>query len=190
MRDAFERNREALFAAAYRVVANRADAEDVMQDAWLSWRRLDADSIEDARPYLYRLVTRQAIDHVRRRAARRETGWGLEAAGLEAGDAARAVELADAVEAGLRIVLETLAPIERSVFLLHEVFGLTHEEIAADLGRTEHAVRQVAYRARRHVLTGRPRFRPTHAEHRNAVAQFRSVSAGGRLPAGGRVCGA
>ncbi|WP_051579530.1 sigma-70 family RNA polymerase sigma factor [Pseudonocardia acaciae] len=190
MRDAFERNRDELFAAANRIVANRADAEDVMQDAWLSWRRLDANSIEDARPYLFRLVTRQAIDHLRRRAARRETGWDVDPAGLETEDAARATELADAVEAGLRIVLETLAPIERSVFLLHEVFGLTHEEIAADLGRTEHAVRQVAYRARRHVLTGRPRYRPTRSEHRSAVAQFRSVSAGGRIPTGARACGA
>jgi RNA polymerase sigma-70 factor (ECF subfamily) len=190
LNDAFEQHRKMLFAAAYRIVGSRDDAEDVMQDTWLSWRGLDPDSIEDARPYLYQMVTRRAIDHRRRMAIRREAALVAEPAtlGIEE-DSAREVELADAVSAGLRVVLETLSPIERAVFLLHEVFGFSHAEIASSVGRTERAVRQLAYRARRHVLARRARYRPSSAEHRDAVTRFRSVSVGGSVMAHAQECG-
>jgi len=189
VQDAFEQHREMLFAAAYRIVGSRGDTEDVMQDAWLSWRELDPDSIADARPYLYRVVTRQAIDHRRRLTTRREAGPSAEPTALGAEeDVAREVELAEAVSAGLHVVLQTLSPIERAVFLLHDVFGFSHAEIATSVGRTERAVRQLAYRARRHIRTRQPRYRPTVAQHQDAIARFRSVSTGGSGAVQARAC--
>jgi DNA-directed RNA polymerase specialized sigma24 family protein len=133
----FARQRESLFAVAYRILGTRTDAEDVVQEAWLRWSRVDPGAVEDPRGYLFRLVTNQAIDQLRRVRARRESYVGpwlpeplLTAfevsgrAGADGGpDVGRQVELAESVSMGLLVVLETLAPVEGAVFVLHEAFG-------------------------------------------------------------------
>ena len=151
---------------------------------------MDLSSVADPGAYLFRLVTRQAIDELRRIRARREVyaadGWtdGL-ATGSPAG------RPADTVAAGLLVVLETLAPTERAVFLLHDVFGFSHAEIAIIVGRTQRAVQQMAYRARSHVRARRPRFRPTPGEHRAVTERFLAAAAfGGDLADYGRACAA
>ncbi|HEY3686784.1 MAG TPA: sigma-70 family RNA polymerase sigma factor [Streptosporangiaceae bacterium] len=185
----FERHRAALSAAAYRMLRNRADTDDVLQEAWLRWSRVDHGSVADPGAYLYRLVTRQAIDELRRIRARREVQPGD---GPHDGPAAAPVEPGSAdAEEGLRVVLETLTPVERAVFLLHDVFGFSHAEIAAIVGRTERAVRQMAYRARGHVRARRPRFRPAPGEQRAVTDRFLAAAAlGGDLAGYGRACAA
>jgi RNA polymerase sigma-70 factor (ECF subfamily) len=173
------------------MLGSQADADDVLQEAWLRWSRVDHGSVADPGAYLFRLVTRQAIDELRRIRARREVhaddGWpDGPAAGSPAG-----LRPADEVAAGLLVVLETLAPTERAVFLLHDVFGFSHAEIAVIVGRTGRAVQQMAYRARRHVRARRPRFRPTPGEHRAATERFLAAAAlGGDLAGYGRACAA
>jgi RNA polymerase sigma-70 factor (ECF subfamily) len=186
----FERQRAALSAAAYRMLGNRADADDVLQEAWLRWSRVDHGSVADPGAYLYRLVTRQAIDELRRIRARREVHADDRPDGPAAGPSGGPWP-DDAVAAGLLVVLETLTPTERAVFLLHDVFGFSHAEIAAIVGRTERAVQQMAYRARRHVRARRPRFSPAPGEHRAATERFLAAAAlGGDLAGYGRACAA
>ncbi|MDL4817387.1 sigma-70 family RNA polymerase sigma factor [Actinomadura opuntiae] len=187
----FERHRAPLSAAAYRMLGNRADADDVLQEAWLRWSRVDHRSVNDPGAYLFRLVTRQAIDELRRIRARREVQADQDRPdGPPAGPSA-GPRPADEVAAGLLVVMETLAPTERAVFLLHDVFGFPHAEIAVIVGRTERAVRQMAYRARRHVRARRPRFRPTAGEHRATTERFLAAAAlGGDLAGYGRACAA
>jgi RNA polymerase sigma-70 factor (ECF subfamily) len=187
----FERHRATLAATAYRMLGSRTGADDVLQEAWLGWSRADHGSVVDPGAYLFRLVTRQAIDELRRIRARREAhadgDWldGL-AAGSPVGQ-----RPGDAVAAGLLVVLETLTPTERAVFLLHDVFGFSHAEIAAIVGRTERAVQQMAYRARRHVRARRPRFRPTPGEHRAVTERFLAAAVlGGDLVGYGTACAA
>ncbi|WP_433431370.1 sigma-70 family RNA polymerase sigma factor [Nonomuraea sp. CA-141351] len=187
----FERHRAALSAATYRVLGDRANADDVLQEAWLRWSRVDHSSVADPGAYLFRLVTRQAIDELRRIRARREahadTDW-LDGLAVGSPVEPRPVE---AMAAALLVVLETLTPTERAVFLLHDVFGFSHAEIAAIIGRTERAVQQMAYRARRHVRARRPRFRPTPGEHRTVTERFLAAAAlGGDLAGYGKACAA
>ncbi|WP_020667628.1 RNA polymerase sigma factor SigJ [Amycolatopsis nigrescens] len=179
----FEEHREALFGAAYRILGTRTDADDVLQDAWLRWRRVERSTVDDARAYLFRLTTNLALDRLRQVKARRETYLGpwlpeplLD--GPEA-DAGRA----DTLSMGLLVVLETLAPVERAVFVLHEAFGFSHAEIAAMLDRTERAVRQLAYRARRHLAGRTPRHRPAPGQHRELTRRFTAAAVGGDLAA-------
>ncbi|GAA2153479.1 sigma-70 family RNA polymerase sigma factor [Actinomadura napierensis] len=187
----FERHRASLSAAAYRMLGNRADADDVLQEAWLRWSRVEHDSVVDPGAYLFRLVTRQAIDELRRIRARREVQADQDRPEEPAASSPVGPRPADAVAAGLLVVLETLAPTERAVFLLHDVFGFSHAEIAAIIGRTERAVQQMAYRARRHVRARRPRFRPTPGEHRTTTERFLAAAAlGGDLAGYGRACAA
>jgi RNA polymerase sigma-70 factor (ECF subfamily) len=187
----FERHRAALSAAAFRILGSRTDVDDVLQEAWLRWNRVDHRSVADPGAYLFRLVTRRSIDELRRVRARREAyvgdGWLEEAvAGTTVGS--RPI---DAVTAGLLVVLEALTPTERGVFLLHDVFGFSHMEVAAIVGRTERAVQQMAYRARRHVRARRHRFRPTPGEHRTVTERFLAAAdLGADLVGYGRACAA
>ena len=185
----FERHRALLSAAAYRMLGNRADADDVLQEAWLRWSRVDHHSVADPGAYLFRLVTRQAIDELRRIRARREMQADQDRPDEPAAISPVEPRSVDAVAAGLLVVLETLAPTERAVFLLHDVFGFSHAEIAVIVGRTERAVQQMAYRARRHVRARRPRFRPTPGEHQTTTERFLAAAAlGGDLAGYGRAC--
>ncbi|MFB9837760.1 sigma-70 family RNA polymerase sigma factor [Actinoallomurus acaciae] len=185
----FEKHRAALSAAAYRMLGSRADADDVLQEAWLRWSRVDHGSVADPGAYLFRLVTRQAIDELRRIRARREVPADDDRPDGPAADSPAGPRPVDTVAAGLLVVLEALSPTERAVFLLHDVFGFSHAEIAVIVGRTERAVQQMAYRARRHVRARRPRFRPTPGEHRATTERFLAAAAlGGDLVGYGRAC--
>jgi len=170
--DPFVVNRAALYAAAYRMLGTQVDAEDVLQEAWLRWSRVDASTLRNPRAYLFRLVANEAIDQLRRVRTRREEYIGPWLPEPHIDDAGGPSELADSASVGLLVVLETLAPDERAVFVLHEAFAFSHAEIAAMLDRSEHAVRQLAYRARRHIRAGRPRQHPTPAEHRELTSRF------------------
>ena len=182
----FAEHRGLLVAVAYRVLGSLTDAEDAAQDAWLRWRRVPADEIRDPRGFLVKVVTRLAIDRLRRRQARRETyagDWLPEPlpTGGTAGDAPAQVELGEDVSTALLLVLETLSPLERAVFVLHEAFGYRHAEIGAILDRSEPAVRQLARRARDHVAERRPRFDADPVQGRRVAEQFMAASAVGDL---------
>jgi RNA polymerase sigma-70 factor (ECF subfamily) len=181
----FEHHRQALFGAAYRMLGTRADAEDVVQEAWLRWSRVDHDAVDERRAYLFRLVTRLALDQMRRVKARRESYVGpwLPEPLLGSPGADDRAEQAETISMGLLVVLETLSPVERAVFVLHEAFGFSHAEVAEMTGRTERAVRQLAYRARRHVDARRPRRAATPAEHREVTRRFLDAAIGGDLAA-------
>ncbi len=181
----FEVHRQVLFGAAYRMLGSRADAEDVLQEAWLRWNRADRDEVDEPRAYLFRLVTRLALDQLRRVKARREAYVGpwLPEPLLTSPGAEERAELAETLSTGMLVVLETLAPVERAVFVLREAFGFSHAEIAEMTGRTERAVRQLAYRARRHVDARRPRRDTTPGEHREVTERFLAAAIGGDLAA-------
>ncbi|MEC3913164.1 RNA polymerase sigma factor SigJ [Nocardia sp. CDC160] len=177
----FEQHRTELFAAAYRMLGSRADADDVLQEAWLRWQRVDHDTVDQPRAYLFRLVSRLAIDQLRKVRARRETYIGpwLPEPLLTGPDSD--LELAESVSMALLVVLESLDPAERVAFVLHEAFGFEHAEIADLLGRTERATRQLAYRARKHLESRRPRHRTTPDEHRALTEHFLSAATNGDL---------
>jgi RNA polymerase sigma-70 factor (ECF subfamily) len=157
--DAFEKHRGLLFTVAYEMLGSVADAEDVLQESWLRWDAADRDGIRDARAYLVRVVTNQALNRMRSQQRRRETYVGpwLPEPLATTPDVAEDVELAESVSVAMLVVLETLSPVERAVFVLREVFGFEYDEIAAATGGTPAAVRQTASRARKHVQARRPR---------------------------------
>ena len=160
--DTFEEHRGLLFTVAYEMLGSVADTEDVLQDSWLRWSDVDRSEVRDARAYLVRLVTRQALNRLRTLKRRREAYVGpwLPEPLATTPDVADDVELADSVSIAMLVVLETLTPLERAVFVLREVFGFEYDEIATATDRTPEAVRQLASRARKHVQARRPRVEP------------------------------
>lgn len=180
---AFAAQRDLLFGVAYRILGRAADAEDVVQDTWLRWRDADHAAVDNTTGYLVRTATRLAVDRLRLASTRRESYVGpwLPEPILTGPDAAEEVERADSVALGLLVVLETLSPLERAVFVLREAFGFSHAEIAEALGRGEPAVRQLARRARSHVQARRPRFDTDRATHRQVTERFLAACAGGDL---------
>jgi RNA polymerase sigma-70 factor (TIGR02957 family) len=179
--EAFLAHRNLLFTVAYEMLGSAADAEDVLQETWLRWAGVDLDTVQDRRAYLVQITTRQALSRLRTLGRRKESYVGpwLPEPLLTAPDVAEDVELADSVSMAMLLVLETLTPIERAVFVLREVFDLTYEEIAETVGKTEAAVRQIAHRARGHVAARRPRGVVSAAESRDAIAAFqRAVETG------------
>jgi RNA polymerase sigma-70 factor (ECF subfamily) len=177
----FVAHRNLLFTVAYEMLGSAADAEDVLQETWLRWSEVDLGQVRDERAYLVRITTRQALNRLRTLSRRRESYVGpwLPEPLLTAPDVADDVELAESVSMALMLVLETLAPIERAVFVLREVFDLGYDEIAAAVGKAPAAVRQIAHRARRGVEARRPRETPAPAEVRAALASFqRAVDTG------------
>jgi RNA polymerase sigma-70 factor (TIGR02957 family) len=172
--EAFEAHRPLLLSVAYRMLGSLADAEDLVQEVWLRWDRTEQEAIEDARAFLVRVTTRLAIDRLRRLKARREAYVGpwLPEPILTEGDAGEAAELAESVSLALLVVLETLSPLERAVFVLREVFGYSYAEIGEIIGRQEATVRQLARRAREHVQQRQPRFDSDQATRRRVTEQF------------------
>ncbi len=172
--DAFLLHRRLLFTVAYEMLGSAADAEDVLQESWLKWDGVDHSSVRDHRAYLVRIVTRTALDRLRALARRREdyVGPWLPEPLLTAPDVADDLELADSLSTAMLLVLETLTPTERAVFLLRDVFDLGYDELADAVGKTPAAVRQIAHRARAHVAARRPRGRPSPEETRAALAAF------------------
>ena len=156
--EAFVAHRNLLFTVAYEMLGSAADAEDVLQETWLRWVKVDLGQVRDQRAYLVRITTRQALNRLRTMRRRKEAYVGpwLPEPLLTAPDVAEDVELAESVSMALMLVLETLSPTERAVFVLREAFDVGYDEIAAAVGKSPAAVRQIAHRARRHVDARRP----------------------------------
>jgi len=172
----FERERRRLTGLAYRMLGSVAEAEDVVQDAWLRWDRADQDAVRDAGAFLRRVVTRLCLDRLKSAQARRESYVGpwlpepvVEAAAMTGPDAG---EWADDLSFALMLALERLSPLERAAFLLHDVFGVDFAEVALTLDRAEPACRQLAARARSHVRSARPRFRVPKDRRQTLASAF------------------
>ncbi|MGQ4418569.1 RNA polymerase sigma-70 factor [Streptomyces sp. SAS_269] len=179
--ETFVAHRNLLFTVAYEMLGSAADAEDVLQETWLRWAGVDLGAVRDRRAYLVRITTRQALSRLRTLRRRKESYVGpwLPEPLLTAPDVAEDVELADSVSMAMLLVLETLAPTERAVFVLREVFGLGYAEIAEAVDKNPAAVRQIAHRARAHVAARRPRESVSPAQTRDALAAFqRAVETG------------
>ncbi|GHJ39108.1 RNA polymerase sigma factor SigJ [Streptomyces sp. TS71-3] len=186
--DVFQEHRPVLMGVAYRMLGRVADAEDVVQEAWLRWSDADRDAVRSPRAYLIRVVTRLAIDRLRQITARREAyvgPWLPEPLVTDLDrtepDAAERVVLADTVSLAVLVVLESLSPLERAVFVLREAFGLPFAEIAATLDRSEPAVRQLASRARKYVDERRPRYDVDPAVRRDLTERFLAAALDGDL---------
>ena len=181
--ETFQQYRTLLFSVAYRVLGSAADAEDVVQDAWLKWSAADRSQVADPKAYLARIVTHLAMDRLRSARHQRETYVGpwLPEPILTGPDTADGVAAADSVSMALLVVLETLSPLERAVFVLKEAFAFTYAEIAEAVDRTEPAVRQAAHRAREHVQARRPRFPTDPAHRRDVTERFFAATAGGDI---------
>ncbi|MFG2133410.1 RNA polymerase sigma-70 factor [Streptomyces sp. NPDC048751] len=186
--DVFETHRPVLMGVAYRMLGRVADAEDVVQDAWLRWSAADRSEVREPRAYLVRVVTRLALDRLRRIKDRGEAYVGpwlpepyvTDFGGTVPDTAERAV-LADSVSLAVLVVLESLSPLERAVFVLREAFGFPYAEIAAMLERAEPAVRQLGARARKHVDERRPRYDVDPAQRRELTERFLAAAAEGDL---------
>ena len=183
----FTAHRSRLVGVAYRLLGSVGDAEDVVQEAWLRWGRVDTETVADPEAFLVRTVSRLALDRLRRIAARRETYVGpwLPEPVLTGGrdDPAAEAERAASVSLAMLVVLETLSPLERTVFVLHEAFAYSTAEIAEIVERSPAAVRQLAHRAREHVAARRPRFPADPAVRRAATERFLRASLEGDLAA-------
>ncbi|MEU6026832.1 RNA polymerase sigma-70 factor [Streptomyces tauricus] len=186
--EVFEEHRSVLMGVAYRMLGRVADAEDVVQEAWLRWSGGDRSDVREPRAYLVRVTTRLALDRLRQARARNEAyvgPWLPEPYVTDFGDvvpdtAERAV-LADSVSLAVLVVLESLSPLERAVFVLREAFGYPYAEIAVTLDRSEPAVRQLAGRARRHVEERRPRYEVDPVERRDLTERFLAAATEGDL---------
>ncbi|WP_225844545.1 RNA polymerase sigma factor SigJ [Streptomyces sp. HPF1205] len=197
----FVGHRELLFSVVYNMLGSVADTEDVLQETWLAWARRsgrpDAAGIENPRAYLVRVAVNQALARQATISRRRETYVGPwlpepllttpdaedSAPAAEAADAADAALRAESVSMALLVILETLTPLERAVFVLHEVFGYAHPEIAEILGRSPSAVRQLAHRAREHVQARRPRYQADPRVRQRITERFIAAALGGDLSA-------
>ncbi|MGW1059675.1 RNA polymerase sigma-70 factor [Micromonospora rubida] len=169
--ETFLAHRNLLFTVAYEMLGSAADAEDVLQETWLRWIKVDLGQVRDQRAYLVRITTRQSLNRLRTMKRRRETyvGQWLPEPLLTAPDVAEDVELAESMSMALMLVLETLSPTERAVFVLREAFAVSYDEIAAAIGKSPAAVRQIAHRARQHVDARRPRQPASPSETRAAL---------------------
>ncbi|UXA17150.1 RNA polymerase sigma-70 factor [Mycobacterium sp. SMC-4] len=154
--------RPLLFTIAYEILGSATESDDVLQDSYLRWAEVDLATVTDTKAYLAQLVTRQALNALRAQSRRREDYIGpwLPEPLLTDHDASADVLLAESVSMAMLVVLQTLSPDERAVFVLREVFGFGHDEIASTIGKSSAAVRQLAHRAREHVQARRKRFEP------------------------------
>ncbi|MCX5411003.1 RNA polymerase sigma-70 factor [Streptomyces sp. NBC_00059] len=179
----FQRYRSLLFSVAYRLLGSAADAEDAVQDAWIKWSAADRSQVADPKAYLVRIVSHLAMDRLRSTRHKREVYVGpwLPEPILTGGDASDTVLDAESVSMAMLVVLETLSPLERAVFVLKEVFDFSHAEIADAVERSEAAVRQAAHRAREHVRARRPRFTADRARQRDATERFFAAATGGDM---------
>lgn len=179
----YTRIRPRLVGVAYSLVGTLAEAQDVVSDCWLRLTAADGhDTVRDVEAWAVVAVARRAVDVLRSARVQREEyvgPWLPEPLVGVAPDPAEQVTLDDTVSFALMVVLETLTPAERTTWVLHEVFGMPFPEIAAVVGRSPAAVRQLAVRARAHVAAGAPRVEVETAEHRRAVGAFvRAVGQG------------
>ena len=177
--------RPLLFSIAYRMLGSASDAEDMVQEAFLRFHRETAagTQVESPKSYLSAVTTRLCIDHLRSARVRRESyvGTWLPEPLLteETSDAERHAETADSLSMGFLVLLESLTPVERAVFLLREVFEYDYDEIASVVGKSEENCRQIAVRARRQVQAGKPRFEASKAERDELARRFFAAAAEG-----------
>ena len=183
--ETFEAHRDLMFAVAYRMLGTVADAEDAVQDAWLRWSAAPRRGVTQPRAYLTKIITNTSLNRLRSVRARRESYLGpwLPEPLLtrENPDSSERAVVAESVSLAMLVVLESLTPEERAVFVLREVFGLTHGEIGEALGRTDASVRQLAHRAREHVQARRPRFAVDRGQQREVTRRFLDAADGGDI---------
>jgi RNA polymerase sigma-70 factor, ECF subfamily len=179
--------RPLLFTIAYEILGSATESDDVLQESYLRWAKVDLSTVQDTKAYLAQLVTRQSLNSLRAQSRRREEyvgPWLPEPVLLEPKDASTDVVLAESVSMAMLVVLETLSPDERAVFVLHEVFGFSHDEIASTIGKSPAAVRQMAHRAREHVQSRRKRFDPVDSARTTELTeQFLTAAATGDVDA-------
>ena len=183
----FTHLRPLLFTIAYEILGTATEADDVLQESYLRWAAVDLSGVADTKAYLAQLVTRQSLNTLRAAARRREQYVGpwlpeplLLEGSLQGGDASADVVLAESVSMAMMVVLETLSPDERAVFVLREVFGFDYDEIASAVGKSTDAARQVAHRAREHVRARRRRFQPVDPQQSlELTAQFFAAASTG-----------
>jgi RNA polymerase sigma-70 factor (ECF subfamily) len=177
--------RPLLFTIVYEILGSATESDDVLQDSYLRWAQVDLATVRDTKSYLAQLVTRQALKALRSSARRREDyigPWLPEPLLLDDRDASSDVVLAESVSMAMLVLLETLTPDERAVFVLREVFGFDYDEIAGAVGKSVAAVRQVAHRAREHVQARRKRFEPVDAAQTAQITeQFMTAASTGDM---------
>jgi RNA polymerase sigma-70 factor (ECF subfamily) len=179
----FEELRPRLIGVAYALLGTLGEAEDAVQEAWIRLQRSDLEAIRDLPGWLVTTTSRIALDTLRSARTRRESYYGpwLPEPVETAPDPADSVSLADEVSWAMLVVLETLSPAERAAFVLHDVFGLSFDEVGQALGRAPAACRKLASRAREHVEARQPRFDVDPQAHREVVAAFGRATTAGDL---------
>jgi len=177
----FEENRKLLAGIAYRMLGSAAEAGDIVQEAYLRWQRAGEQEIQSPKAYLTTIVTRLAMDHLASARVQRElyVGPWLPEPVVETPDTAA---LAESLSMALLVLLESLTPIERAVFLLREAFDYDYQEIAGIVGKSEANCRQIYVRAREHIADRRPKFDATPAEQERLTQRFLETIATGDLP--------
>jgi RNA polymerase sigma-70 factor (ECF subfamily) len=177
--------RPLLFTIVYEILGSATESDDVLQDSYLRWADVALATVRDTKSYLAQLVTRQALNALRAGARRREDyigPWLPEPLLLDERDASADVVLAESVSMAMLVLLETLTPDERAVFVLREVFGFDYDEIAGAVSKSVTTVRQVAHRAREHVQARRKRFEPVDATRSAEITeQFMTAAATGDM---------
>lgn len=184
--EVFEQHRELLFGLAYRMLSSVADAEDVVQDAYLRWRAAREDNVQSPKAYLTTVATRLAIDRLHALRRERETyvgPWLPEPVTTPSAQPPSRAELAESLSLAFLVLLESLQPVERAVFLLHEVFQYGHDEIASIVGKSPDNCRQILSRARKQLTLGKPRFDPRPERQRALLEQFLATCQSGDLSA-------
>ncbi len=183
---AFDEHRKYLFGIAYRMLGSAADADDMVQEAFIRWEATDRSAVSSPRAFLSTIVTRACLDRLKNAHTARVdyVGTWLPEPIRTDGDAAiDVVETAESISQAFLIVLESLSPLERAVHLLHDVFDYTHEEIAQIIGRDAATCRKLLERARKDLVARRPRFAPTKEAHRDMVERFAAAVVGGDVAA-------
>ena len=179
---AFEHQGHRLTGVAHRIVGSRADDEDVLQDAWLRFSRVELGQLACTEAFLTKVITRLALDRRRTLARQREVAWMAALVEVGAGgDPQDQAQAAEALAAALLLVLRSLSPLERAVFVLHDAFDVPYDELARLMSREAPAVRQLIHRARRHLATRLLRFDADANNHAELRRRFGSACDGGDL---------
>lgn len=174
----FEAHRSSMLAIAYRMLGSAAEAEDVVQEAWLRWQATAREAVRSEQAFLSTVVTRLCLDRLKSARANREQyvgPWLPEPIRTDSQVDPESISLA------FLVLLESLSPVERAVYLLHEVFGYSHAEVAEMVGKEEATCRQILHRAREHIHARRPRFAPSKQAHERLVTGFMSACVSGDL---------
>lgn len=171
----FESLRGMLFSLAYRMLGSISDAEDILQEAFLRWEKVEEDTVLQPKAYLSSVVTRLCVEHLRKAYVRREVyvgPWLPEPLVSHESHPEKLHDVVESLSQAFLLVLETLSPVERAIFLLREVFDYKYDEISEILGKNEANCRQIAHRAKLHVQSQRPRFPASPEEHQRVLQQF------------------